>query len=203
MRLSTHDMIDVILSFQMIVAWAGEGLSEPPRLGWWRTDLIDEAGGGDLFRRLFPTTHRWAAFEALRKVAIRIDYAARQELSDPDMVRTLFFWGFMIDEKIEERLMLHKRSGSNLWEALPFFINLGGQFSRQNFEQAISIPNEATNFKVTPAGRELIGEVPSTLELQAQKLMAALVPLTQRYPMPFYRLDAPSEKASISELTKV
>ncbi|HEY5955223.1 MAG TPA: hypothetical protein VIV60_01670 [Polyangiaceae bacterium] len=36
--------IDKILAIQLLVAWAGEGRSEPKRLGWWDTDLVDEAG---------------------------------------------------------------------------------------------------------------------------------------------------------------
>ncbi|WP_395830945.1 hypothetical protein [Archangium violaceum] len=40
--------LDTILALQLTVAWAGEGRCEPARLGWWQTDLVDEAGGGDL-----------------------------------------------------------------------------------------------------------------------------------------------------------
>jgi len=39
------DILDRILSFQVLVAWAGEGLSDPPRLSWWRTDMVDKGGG--------------------------------------------------------------------------------------------------------------------------------------------------------------
>jgi len=47
-------ILDTVLALQLTVAWAGEGLSEPPRLGWWQTDLVDELGGGDLLARLLP-----------------------------------------------------------------------------------------------------------------------------------------------------
>ena len=46
--------LDAILALQLTVAWAGEGLSDPKRLDWWRTDLVDALGGGDLFARLLP-----------------------------------------------------------------------------------------------------------------------------------------------------
>ncbi len=39
------DLLDLILDWQMTIAWAGEANCEPSRLGWWRTDLIDELGG--------------------------------------------------------------------------------------------------------------------------------------------------------------
>jgi hypothetical protein len=50
------NVLDEILTLQLLVAWAGEGLSDPPRLGWWRTMLVDEFGGEDLFKRLTPRT---------------------------------------------------------------------------------------------------------------------------------------------------
>lgn len=56
---------DQILALQFTIAWAGEGRSQPKRLGWWDTDLVDEAGGGDFFARLAPRTHAWAALEAV------------------------------------------------------------------------------------------------------------------------------------------
>ena len=64
-------VLDEILALQITVAWAGEGTCAPPRLGWWRTDLVDPAGGGDLLARLLPNTHAWAVFEAVRCAAIR------------------------------------------------------------------------------------------------------------------------------------
>jgi hypothetical protein len=46
-------VLDDILAVQLTMAWAGEGRCDPARLGWWQTDLIDEAGGVvDLFVRL-------------------------------------------------------------------------------------------------------------------------------------------------------
>jgi len=49
---TSQNLLDTILALQMTVAWAGEGLCDPKRLNWWRTDLVDELGGGDLFQRL-------------------------------------------------------------------------------------------------------------------------------------------------------
>lgn len=67
----SSEVLDEILAIQFLVGWAGEGRSEPPRLGWWATDLVDEFGGGDFLKRLLPNTHKWAALEAVREAAKR------------------------------------------------------------------------------------------------------------------------------------
>lgn len=36
----TRDELDHILAIQLTVAWAGDALSEPQRLGWWPTDRL-------------------------------------------------------------------------------------------------------------------------------------------------------------------
>lgn len=63
--------IDVALTSQLVVAWAGE-TGEVHRLGWWRCDLASEYGGEDLFRRLLPSTWRWAALQGAREGAAAI-----------------------------------------------------------------------------------------------------------------------------------
>ena len=47
--------IDRLLTVQIAVAWAGES-GEKPRLRWWKSDLVSEFGGQDLFKRLLPHT---------------------------------------------------------------------------------------------------------------------------------------------------
>ncbi|MCY7406400.1 MAG: BREX-6 system BrxE protein, partial [Alkalinema sp. CAN_BIN05] len=76
-------VLDSLLSLQLLVAWSGEGLSEPKRLNWWRTDLVDEGGGGDFLLRLLPKTHQWAALSAVRQAAIQVDRQMRLESSNP------------------------------------------------------------------------------------------------------------------------
>ena len=189
---ATNATIDKILTLQIMVAWAGEGGCEPKRLDWWRTNLIDEYGGGDLLQRLLPKTHLWASLEAVRLATIQVDRRKRQEMAQPDTVRSLFFWGFEIDEKLAERLAFHKQNKNKLTplEALPYFtINITQPFSETEFEEAIRIPNQKINFTVVPNGREIVGEIVTDLELRAKKLAAALLPLTDSYTMPFYRLQ--------------
>ena len=56
-----NDTLNQIITFQITVAWAGEGTCELKRLNWWRPDLVDEYGGDDLFWYLLPKMHKWAS----------------------------------------------------------------------------------------------------------------------------------------------
>jgi hypothetical protein len=105
----SESALDEILALQFLVAWAGEGRCRPKRLAWWDTDLVDPDGGGDLFARLAPRTHAWAALEAVREAARQTDANARQRHGDPDRLRTIFFLGFEADETLSDRLAAHKR----------------------------------------------------------------------------------------------
>src|SRR5438445_8983648 len=116
--------LDSILAAQFTVAWAGEGRCHPKRLGWWETDLIDTAGGGDFLARLLPQTHAWASLEAVREAARRSDAKARGKMADPDKMRTLFFLGFELDEQLGDRLAALKRAGRPPAEVLSLPIPL-------------------------------------------------------------------------------
>ena len=186
-----NNILDQILALQIMVAWAGEGACEPKRLDWWRTDLIDEYGGGDLFARLLPKTSKWASLEAVRQAAIMVDRRKRQSMTQPDGVRTIFFWGYDVDEQLAQRLAFHKSSGENPLVALKKDISLDiyKSFSQSEFEEAIRPPNRKVDFLVVPNGREIVGDMLQAPEENAKKLAAALLPLAQSYPMPFYRLE--------------
>ncbi len=180
---------DIILSLQLMAAWAGEGMSEPKRLDWWQTDLADEEGGGDLFSRLFPRTHLWASLEAVRKAAIHIDSQARLAMAKPDQLRTLFFWGFDMDEKLNERLLHHKNKLISPAKALPLLACIYAPFDKEKFEEAIHLPGQTVKYKIAPGGREITDQLPDAPELKAKHLTAALLPLGDRYPVPFFRVN--------------
>lgn len=183
--------LDIILALQMTIAWAGEGLCEPKRLDWWRTDLIDEAGGGDLFQRLFPKTYQWASLEAVREAAIQRDQRERAKLARPDELRTLFFWGVLLDEQLSDRLTEHKLNVSDQKpsEILPFPLELGDPFTHSALEAALSLPKGKVETKVVPGGRLLVENGSESLEVKARKLAAALLPLGDSYSMPMYRIE--------------
>lgn len=186
--------LDTILAVQLTVAWAGEGRCQPRRLGWWDTDLIDEAGGGDFLARLLPRTHRWASLEALRDAARRVDARARAKMADPDKMRSLFFLGFDVDEQLDDRLGAWKRDERAPGEALPFLVSPGDALHKDKLAAELRKHGEAP-FDVVPGGRQLKGPRPAATEELVRKLASALVPFAEQYPLPFYALGASAETA--------
>jgi hypothetical protein len=179
--------LDAILAIQVTIAWAGEGRCSPRRLGWWETDLIDEAGGGDFLARLLPQTHAWASLEAVREAARRTDAKARARMADPDRMRTLYFLGFDVDEQLGDRLAAHKRSGRAPAQTLVLPLPLTADFSKEKLVSSIGGGDVA--FNTVPNGRQVKGRRPDAVDLVVKRLAAALVPLAAQYPLPFYALE--------------
>jgi hypothetical protein len=179
----SDETLDAILVVQLTVAWAGEGRCSPKRLGWWDTDLIDESGGGDLFARLLPQTHVWASLEAVREAARRTDAKARGKMASPDKLRSLFFLGFEVDEQVGDRLAFHKRSGKKPSDALALPLPLTADFSK---DALVSYLSGDASFTTVPNGRELTGKKPASPAELVRRLGAALLPLADQYPLPFF-----------------
>ncbi|MEI8258590.1 MAG: BREX-6 system BrxE protein [Deltaproteobacteria bacterium] len=185
-----NSTLDAVLTLQFTVAWAGEGRCDPKRLAWWDTDVIDPNGGGDFFARLLPQTGAWAALEVAREAARRADAEARRALATGDGVRTLFFLGFDVDELLAERLKVLKRAGTAPTKTLPWLIDIEQPFSREQFTTALATPGRRGEpFEVVPTGRQMRGKMPDALDLAMKNLAAALFPLVEKYPMPFFRVD--------------
>jgi hypothetical protein len=185
----TVSTVDSILAVQLTVAWAGESRETTKRLGWWHTDLIDSTGGGDFLARLLPRTHAWASLEAVREAARLADDAARRGMADPDQVRTLYFLGFDLDERLAERLAELKRGGTTPTSALAFPVALDAPFSSEALTEALALgAGRAPAYDVVPGGRQLEGAAPAAPELLVHNLAAALLPVAERYPTPFYRV---------------
>jgi hypothetical protein len=168
--------IDMVLTSQLVVAWAGE-TGEERRLAWWRCDLASEYGGEDLFRRLLPSTWRWAAFQGAREAARR---------DEPDRIVSLFSLGFELDERIEERLADLKRSGRAPDEALPGLAVTDDGWHPENFWDWVAGHGEAGG-TASPAGRRLSGSPPATVGQQVRRLVAGLAPAAESYPLPHFR----------------
>ncbi|MFP4600330.1 MAG: BREX-6 system BrxE protein [Persicimonas sp.] len=181
------DVLDDILATQILVAWAGEGRCEPSRLDWWSTDLVDEFGGGDFFRRLLPRTHRWAALEAVREAARRQDAKIRSQAADPDKQRSLFHLGHEVDRQLDERLAAHKTEAGEPSEAMPLLRLLDDEFDRDQLAATLREAGKV-KFEETPGGRRVPGDMPDDLREAARTLGAALVPFADRYPQPHYHL---------------
>lgn len=187
--LSTSEAtIDLILTAQLAVSWAGEG-GEEPRLKWWRTDMVSEFGGEDLFRRLLPHTWQWATLEAAREAALRHDAEVRNRDADHDRLLTLFHFGFELDERLAERLAELKREGRQPAEALPGLRDVvTPSWSRADFEAWVLGHGDAA-VVTAPVGRRLKGEPSVSPELLVKKLVAALQPLADAYPLPHIRTN--------------
>lgn len=178
--------LDDVLTIQLAVAWAGE-TGDPPRLGWWRSDMVSEYGGEDLFRRLLPNTWRWAVLQAAREAARRADAESRREAHDADAVLTLYGLGVDVDRKLDERLADLVRSGLQPTEALPGLAPLlGKQFDREAFATWIQGHGPA-NTVASPVGRRLRGSPAEDVVATVKSLVAALAPLGESYPLPHYR----------------
>jgi hypothetical protein len=184
----TTETLDLILQLQFRVAWAGEALSEPPRLKWWRTNLTDEMGGGDFMKRLAPRTHRWAAFQAVREAARITDEKARQRLGDPDSTRTLFFWGFELDEQLSDRLRERKWGQDPEHGEVQPDCPEQGEFVPAQLQQEFKALAPDAAYQIQSSGRQLKGEMPTSPQLAARMLVAALTPFAPDYPVPFFRV---------------
>ena len=179
-------VLDAILVRQIVVGWAGEA-GEEKRMGWWRTDLVSEFGGEDLFKRLLPTTWSWAVLQGVREAASRLDAELRAQSHDADELITLFSFGFSIDERLEDRFLHHKLSGETPAVALPGLASVVAEpWNRESFEDWAKGHGKVTVEKL-PVGRRLRGDVPESVELLAKNLVAGLAPLSNEYPMPHYR----------------
>ncbi len=181
------EALDEILTLQLLVAWAGEANTDPSRLGYWRTSMVDEFGGEDLFKRLTPRTYRWAVLEAARLAAKVVDARARERTADADQLVSLFRLDFAMDERLDDRLAYLKRSGSEPVAALQGLKPIAAPWDRKAFEAWLGeLPKSAHTG--TPTGRQLKGVMPSDPVLAARSLCAALLPLSDAYPAPYYRI---------------
>lgn len=184
----TAAQLDALLALQLTVAWAGESAGEPPRLGWWKSDLVDPEGGGDLFVRLVPRTAAWASLGLVRESARRADEALRSKLARGDSVWTLFHFGFAVDEQLADRLAYHRHHRHVPAEVLGAGLLTRTPWSRDGFEATLGRLGKP-RVQITPAGRKLQTPAGSASEL-APLLAAALLPLSDVYPLPFVEVPA-------------
>jgi hypothetical protein len=184
--------LDEILALQLALAWAGESPGgKHPRLGWWKTDLIDEEGGGDLWSRLLPRTHRWAGLDAARRAARRVDERLRRESARADSMITLFHFGFALDEALDERLAHHRLEAHPPAEVLPLLQLTGAPLDREMLLARLAAPGLDATYKVLPGSRQLKARADEDCVTQARRLACVL--LTEppaAYPLPFILTEA-------------
>jgi hypothetical protein len=180
--------IDRVLTAQLVVAWAGEG-GEERRLGWWRSDLVSEFGGEDLFQRLLPYTWQWAVLQGAREAARATDAELRRRDHNPDRILSLYNLGFAVDERIDERFQELKQARRLPQEALPGLAEgIEAGWQRSHFSDWVVGQGDAETV-TTSVGRRLRGEPPASLDLLVRRLVAGLAPLADSYPLPHFRRD--------------
>jgi hypothetical protein len=186
--LVSKEALDRILTLQLAVGWAGEGKTDPPRLGWWRTALNDEFGGEDLFKRMTPRTWRWAVLEAARAAARKVDAEARAQAADADQLLSLFRLGFELDEQVDDRLAELKRSGMDPAEALPELGKVVVAWNPDAFKKWLKDLG-GPEVAASSIGRRLKGEPPDDPVTVALALTAAMAPLSDSYPAPHFKTN--------------
>ena len=137
---------------------------------------------------MLPHTWQWATLEAAREAARRHDAEVRARDADADRLLTLFHLGFEVDERLAERLAELKRAGRPPAETLKGLGDVvSARWSKADFDSWLSAHGEAA-IVTAPVGRRLTGDVPQSIELLVKKLVAALQPLAEAYPMPHARV---------------
>ena len=179
--------LDEILRLQLNVAWAGESAGSPPRLGWWKSDLGDAEGGGDLFARLTPKTAAWASLILVRAAAIRVEETALATFHGRDRMWSLFHLGFAVDEQLEDRLAFHRTHRHEPSEVFGDGLLVYKPWSKPGFEAALQKLGKP-KIETVPNGRRVLSRVSAPVEACAL-IAAALLPLEQNYPLPY--VDAP------------
>jgi hypothetical protein len=186
------EQLDEILALQLALAWAGESPGgQHPRLGWWRTDLVDPEGGGGLWSRLLPRTHQWAGLDAARRAARLVDDRLRHENARADDMLTLFHFGFELDEALDERLAHHRFEAYPPVEVLPLLQITGGPLDREALLAQLTAPGLDITYKVAPGARQLKARAGEGPVFQARRLAGAmLTDPPAAYPLPFMLAEA-------------
>jgi len=178
--------LDFALTVQIVIAWAGEA-GEQRRLGWWRSDLMSEFGGEDLFKRLLPHSWGWGVMQGAREAARRRDAELRARDHDPDQIVSLFNLGFELDERLAERLQDLKSLHGDPSDALTGLKEgISGTWNRDTFLKWAGA-NGSVETKTVPAGRLIPGPVPASLQATMRQLVAALAAPSDEYPLPHFR----------------
>jgi len=158
-------------------------------LGWWRSDLVSEFGGEDLFQRLLPYTWQWAVLQGARAAARATDAELRRRDHNPDRILSLYNLGSEIDERIDERFQELKQSRRLPPAALPGLVEgIASTWQRAHFNDWV-MGHGAVETVASSIGRRLRGEPPTSLDLLVRRLVAGLAPLADSYPLPHFRRD--------------
>lgn len=182
-------VLDDILIVQMACACAGGAWDDGTGLRWWPSRLVDDVGGLDFFDRLAPATRSWAALDAALRAARMHDEHRRDAIGGKAVrVRTIFWLGPDVEEALSRRLHHHKMEGSDPQGVFGSAVQTGERFDKAAFERFLEGLCGREVAGISPGGRELKAPPVKDPLLMVRRLAAALLPLPDRYPLPFFRL---------------
>lgn len=95
----------------------------------------------------------------------------------------------LIDEQVNDRLAAHKREGATPADALPLPMKLTADIAKDALASALTADGTDPH-TVVPGGRQLRGGAPEDAAVLVLRLAAGLVPLTEQYPLPFFKVKA-------------
>jgi hypothetical protein len=127
-------------------------------------------------------------FEAARVAARRVDAEARARAADGDKLISLFHFGFMIDEQLDDRLAECKRTKTDPLEALPGLAATANSWDAATFLAQLG-SLAAPTITDSSVGRRLKGPPPADPHAIAKWLAAAMAPLSPRYPAPHFKVE--------------
>lgn len=179
-------ILDEILVLQLQIARAGE----KERLSWWRVDATDALGGGDFYQRLLGNASRLAAAEtALAGAKAREALLFQERGIAEDTVFTLFHPPFALAVALRERWQHFKSYSEELPPDLSHLLDHELSFAKGEFEAWLQeLPRPS--FERSTLGRRMRGVWPENDLEQMQSLAALLLPLEEKYPLPYYPADA-------------
>ncbi|MEQ1910556.1 MAG: BREX-6 system BrxE protein, partial [Vicinamibacterales bacterium] len=121
--------------------------------------------------------------------ARRKDAECRRQ-GEADRLLSLYSFGFELDERIDERLQDLKRSGRSPQEALPDLTgSIERVWDRGWFLDWVKGHGDVES-TTTSLGRRIKGTMPQSLGEKSRKLVGALAPLADAYPLPHFMRGA-------------
>lgn len=182
-------LLDAILKIQIAVAAAGGRWDDGTGLHWWRSRLADDFGGVDLFQRLAPAAGDWSVLDVVRRAAKSYDRRCRTAIAGTSgRLRTVFWLGGELEELLDRRLRHHKTERNDARLILGADVQVGESFDGSAFRRWLEGLHGEEAPLIVAGGRELKSPPLHDPLQMAKRLAAALLPLPDHYPVPFFRV---------------
>jgi hypothetical protein len=178
----SDESLDAIIALQMTIARAGE----LERLSWWNVDATDIRGGGDFFTRLVGESSGIAAIDTAIAGARHHEEKLLSHLPNKDRFVTLFHPDFELHLQLRERWNHLTRNTDTIAGYMASLMDHHSTFDRPALESLLkSFPRPP--FEISTIGLQIKGTPPGDPLVCMQQLAALLLPIRDKYPLPFYQ----------------